>query len=227
MYAVIETGGKQYKVAVGDKLKVEKLIADEGTSVELDRVLMVADGENITVGSPVLGTAVSATVLAHGRGDKIRVFKMKRRKNYRRTQGHRQAYTEIEITGIGDEIAAAERAGEESTEKGDSVAPAATADTQKAAVSEATESEATVSEATESQAAEAAHTGSVSASDDLTTINGIGPVISEKLQGLGITTFRQIAEFDQAKIDEVNELLSFKGRIEREEWVDQAKKLIT
>ena len=100
MYAVIETGGKQYKVAVGDRLKVEKLAVAEGASVELGRVLMVAEGERVTLGAPT-PTAVSATVLGHGRGDKIRVFKMKRRKNYRRTQGHRQSYTEIEITAIG------------------------------------------------------------------------------------------------------------------------------
>ncbi len=105
MYAVIKTGGKQYKVAVGDKLKVEKLSADEGASVEIERVLMVADGEQITTASQTAEMAnivVSATVLSHGRRAKIRVFKMKRRKNYRRTQGHRQAYTEIEITAIGD-----------------------------------------------------------------------------------------------------------------------------
>ena len=101
MYAVIETGGKQYKVAVGDRLKVEKLAVAEGASVELGRVLMVAEGERVTLGSPTPEAAVSATVLGHGRGDKIRVFKMKRRKNYRRTQGHRQSYTEIEITAIG------------------------------------------------------------------------------------------------------------------------------
>ena len=102
MYAVIETGGKQYKVAVGDRLKVEKLAVAEGASVELGRVLMVAEGERVTLGSPTPKAAVSATVLGHGRGDKIRVFKMKRRKNYRRTQGHRQSYTEIEITAIGE-----------------------------------------------------------------------------------------------------------------------------
>ena len=110
MYAVIETGGKQYKVAVGDKLRVEKLAADEGASVELGRVLMVADGENIALGSPAAETPVSATVLAHGRRGKIRVFKMKRRKHYRRTQGHRQSYTEIQITAIGDDKAGAKPA---------------------------------------------------------------------------------------------------------------------
>jgi len=81
MYAVIETGGKQYKVAVGDKLRVEKLAADAGAQVALGRVLMVADGERLTAGQPAANLAVSATVIGHGRGEKIRVFKMKRRKN--------------------------------------------------------------------------------------------------------------------------------------------------
>ena len=106
MYAIIETGGKQYKVAVGDKLTVEKLAAEAGASVafagEFGRVLMVADGEAIKVGSPASDIKVSATVLGHGKDGKIRVFKMKRRKHYRRTQGHRQPFTEIQITAIGD-----------------------------------------------------------------------------------------------------------------------------
>ncbi len=102
MFAVVETGGKQYKVAVGDRLKVEKLLAEEGEAISLDRVLMVADGENVSVGNPVLdGRSVAAKVVRQGRADKIRVFKMKRRKGYRRTQGHRQAFTELEITSIG------------------------------------------------------------------------------------------------------------------------------
>lgn len=103
MYAVIETGGKQYKVAVGDRLAVEKLAADEGASVQLKQVLMVADGDGVVLPSASPQATVSATVLSHGRGKKIRVFKMKRRKHYRRTQGHRQPYTEIEITAIAGE----------------------------------------------------------------------------------------------------------------------------
>ena len=96
------TGGKQYRIQVGDSLRVEKLIAEEGSSITLDKVLMVGNGENITVGAPyVEGGDVSATVKSHGRGKKIRITKFKRRKNYRRTQGHRQAFTELEITGIG------------------------------------------------------------------------------------------------------------------------------
>lgn len=101
MYAVIKTGGKQYKVAVGGKLRVEKLPIEAGGTVEIKDVLLVADGDNITVGTPlVAGASVQATVLGHGRGDKIRIFKMRRRKHYRKTQGHRQNYTEIRIDGI-------------------------------------------------------------------------------------------------------------------------------
>ena len=101
MYAVIKSGGKQYRVAVGDVLRVESLSAESGATVELEDVLMVADGDNIQVGSPTLDTKVTATVRGHGRGDKVNVFKFRRRKNYRRTQGHRQNYTELEITAIG------------------------------------------------------------------------------------------------------------------------------
>ena len=100
MYAVVETGGKQYRVAVGDKLKVEKIAAEEGESINLGRVLMVSDGENVTVGSPDLDTPVTATVVSQGKAGKIKVFKMKRRKNYRRKQGHRQDYTEVRVESI-------------------------------------------------------------------------------------------------------------------------------
>ncbi len=111
MYAVVETGGKQYRVAVGDKLMVEKLDAVEGTNIELDRVLLVCDDGKVNVGAPLVkGTAVSATVLAQGRGEKIKVFKFKRRKKYRRTQGHRQSFTQLEITAIGGKSEKSEKA---------------------------------------------------------------------------------------------------------------------
>ena len=100
MFAVVQTGGKQYKVAVGDRLKVEKLPDAEGAAVQLPRVLMIGDGERVIAGAELADAAVAAKILAHGRGEKIRVFKMKRRKNYRRTQGHRQSFTEIEIVDI-------------------------------------------------------------------------------------------------------------------------------
>jgi len=101
MYAVIRTGGKQYRVAAGDKLKVERLAAEVGTQVTLEQVLALGEGESLKVGAPlVAGAAVKATVLAHGLGDKVKIFKLRRRKHYKKSQGHRQRYTEIEITGI-------------------------------------------------------------------------------------------------------------------------------
>lgn len=101
MYAVIKTGGKQYKVSKGETLKVEKIAADEGAKVELDQVLMVVDGDDVKVGTPVLkGGKVTATVKSHGRGKKIEIIKFRRRKHHRKQMGHRQSYTELEITGI-------------------------------------------------------------------------------------------------------------------------------
>ena len=101
MYAVIQTGGKQYRVSEGDTLKVEKLVADEGASVEFDKVLMVADGDDVTVGTPFLeGGKVTATVRGHGRAKKVTIIKFRRRKHYMKRQGHRQWFTELEITGI-------------------------------------------------------------------------------------------------------------------------------
>ena len=101
MYAVIKTGGKQYKVAPGEKLKIEQIPADVGAEVILDQVLMVGDEANVRLGQPtVTGATVKATVLSHGRGDKVRIFKMRRRKHYQKHQGHRQGYTELQIDGI-------------------------------------------------------------------------------------------------------------------------------
>jgi large subunit ribosomal protein L21 len=101
MYAIIRTGGKQYKVAPGEKLRVEQLPAEVGSEIVLDQVLMVGDGDSVRLGAPVVaGATVKATVVAHGRGEKLTIFKMKRRKNYRRHQGHRQGFTELKIEGI-------------------------------------------------------------------------------------------------------------------------------
>jgi large subunit ribosomal protein L21 len=101
MYAVIQTGGKQYRVSEGATVRVEKLVADEGSTVELDKVLMVADGDAVQVGTPYLaGGKVTAEVKAHGRGKKVQIVKFRRRKHYLKRQGHRQWYTELKITGI-------------------------------------------------------------------------------------------------------------------------------
>lgn len=101
MYAVVKTGGKQYRVSAGEKLRIEQVAAEVGQEIVLDQVLAVVDGDALQVGSPLLsGARVTAKVLAHGRGDKVHIFKMRRRKHYRKSQGHRQNYTEIEILGI-------------------------------------------------------------------------------------------------------------------------------
>ena len=104
MYAVIKTGGKQYKIAAGEKLKVEQIPADIGAEITFDHVLAVGNGSELTVGTPlVTGATVSATVLSHGRHDKVRIFKMRRRKHYRKQQGHRQNYTEVFFSKISSE----------------------------------------------------------------------------------------------------------------------------
>lgn len=101
MYAIIKTGGKQYRVENGLKLKIEQVPADVGSELVIDQVLMIADGDNVSMGKPLLnGASVKATVLEQGRHDKIRIFKMRRRKHYQKHQGHRQNYTQIQITDI-------------------------------------------------------------------------------------------------------------------------------
>ncbi len=101
MYAVIKTGGKQYRVAAGEKIKVEQIPADVGAEITLDQVLMVGEGESVKIGAPtVSGASVKATVLSQGRHDKVKIFKMRRRKHYQKRQGHRQNYTELRIDSI-------------------------------------------------------------------------------------------------------------------------------
>lgn len=101
MYAVFQTGGKQYRATTGDKIKVEKIEAEKGSTVELDKVLMVGEGQDVKIGTPFLdGGKVTAIVLDHGRGDKVKIIKFKRRKHHLKRMGHRQYFTQLEITGI-------------------------------------------------------------------------------------------------------------------------------
>ena len=101
MYAVIKTGGKQYRVVAGEKLKIEQIPAEVGAEITLDQILMLGEGETVKIGTPLVsGAAVKATVLSQGRHDKVKIFKMRRRKHYQKHQGHRQNYTEIRIDGI-------------------------------------------------------------------------------------------------------------------------------
>lgn len=200
MYAVIKTGGKQYRVAVGDKLKVESLQAQEGDKVTLDHVLMIGDGDNVEVGTPTLDKSVEATVLGNGRGKKLRVVKFRRRQNSRTRTGHRQNYTELEITAIGGKAAPKKPAAEKKAAPKKEEAP------KKAAPKKAVKADA--------------------GADDLTKISGVGPVIVGKLEAMGITTFQQIADFTADDIARTDEELNFKGRIERDEWVKQAKEFL-
>ena len=101
MYAVIKSGGKQYKVAAGEKLKIEQIPTQVGEKISIDQVLMVSQGDKVSIGSPLVnGAVVSATVLGHGRADKVKIFKMRRRKHYQKRQGHRQNFTEVMIDEI-------------------------------------------------------------------------------------------------------------------------------
>ena len=101
MYAVVKTGGKQYRVTAGQKLKVEQIPADVGAEITLDQVLMAGEGESVKIGAPfIAGASVKATVVSYGRHDKVKIFKMRRRKHYQKRQGHRQNYTELRIEAI-------------------------------------------------------------------------------------------------------------------------------
>ncbi len=197
MYAVIKTGGKQYKVAEGDVLRVEKLDTEAGKKVKLSDVMMVADGDKVQVGKPFIdGAVVSAEVNSHGRGPKVKIIKFRRRKHHRKQMGHRQSYTEVKITDIS--------VGKATAKKTAKAEPIAKVETKAAA------------KATPAKA-------KASTNDDLTRISGVGPVIVGKLNKLGITSFQQIADFKKADIERIDGELNFKGRIERDEWVKQAK----
>ena len=206
MYAVIKTGGKQYRVAVGDKLKVELLNAEVGDKVNFDEVLMTADGDKIEVGTPTLETAVQGTVISIGRGEKLRILKFRRRQNSRTRGGHRQHFTEVEITGIGGKAPAKKAPAKKAA------APKKTVEKKPAAKKAAPKKE---------TAAEKPAAGK----DDLTKISGVGPVIVGKLEALGITTFEQIAAWKKADVEKFDAELNFKGRIDRDDWIKQAKEL--
>lgn len=210
MYAVIESGGKQYRVAVGDRVKVESLRAEPGAEVQLENVLLVADGDEVQVGAPYTGATVAATVVEHGRGPKVRILKFRRRQNSRRHAGHRQNYTELEITSIGGKST-----GSAAPKKASSAAGGEPADGKKASGKAAAQAGETPTES-----------ATTAARDDLTQLTGVGPVLAEKLQKAGVTSLAQIAEWTPEDIDRIDEELNVKSRVERDDWVGQAKKLI-
>ena len=200
MFAVLKTGGKQYRVEKGDVLRVEKLAATAGETVQFNDVLMVGS----TVGAPLVdGAAVQAEVIDQIKGVKTINFVKRRRKHgSQRTKGHRQQLTLLRITDILD-------AGADAT--GVKTAAGAAVGAAGAAVAAAVTSDAGPSAA---------------GGDDLTKLSGVGPALNKKLHAAGITSFAQIAAWTDADIAKFDDVLSFKGRIEREGWVEQAKALV-
>lgn len=203
MYAVVKTGGKQYRVSKDDILRVEKLDGEAGDVVTLDDVLMLGgEGGDVTVGAPTVdGASVAAEIVEQMRDKKIVIFKKRRRQNYRRKKGHRQHLTVLKVTDILTDGAKPKPAAKKKA------APKAEAKTETKA------------------AAPAKEAAKAEGGDDLKKLSGVGPVLEQKLLDAGVTSFAQIAAWTEADIAEFDEKLSFKGRIEREGWVDQAKEL--
>ena len=216
MFAVMKTGGKQYKVQAGDTLRVEKLAADAGEKIQFNDILMLG-GAKPVVGAPMVdGAAVQAEVIDQIKGEKLIHFVRRRRKHSsKRTKGHRQQLTLVKITEILEKgaeksgVKAAVGAGSVSAAAVEAAAPAKKAAPKKAAPKK--------------EAAPKAE--APAAADDLKKLSGVGPALEKKLLEAGITTFAQIAAWTEADIAEFDEKLSFKGRIEREGWVEQAKEL--
>lgn len=211
MFAVLKTGGKQYRVQAGDVLRVEKLAADAGEKVQFNEILMVG----ATVGTPLVdGAAVQAEVIDQIKGEKVIHFVRRRRKHSsKRTKGHRQQLTLLRVTDILEN--GADKSGVKAAVGAGSVAAvaAATAKPAKKAAPKAEEAP---------KAAPKAEAGA----DDLKKLSGVGPALEKKLHEAGVTSFAQIAGWSAEDIAEFDEKLSFKGRIEREGWVDQAKAFV-
>ena len=210
MFAVLKTGGKQYKVQSGDTLRVEKLAADAGEKVQFNEVLMLG-GDKTVVGAPLVeDAAVQAEVVDQIKGDKVIHFVKRRRKHgSQRTKGHRQKLTLIRVTEILE--TGAGKSGVKAAIGAGSVSVAAVA---AAAPAKPAKKEAPAKAA----AAEAG-------SDDLKALSGVGPALEKKLHAAGVTTFAQIAAWTEDDVAAMDEKLSFKGRIEREGWIEQAKEL--
>ncbi len=213
MFAVMKTGGKQYKVATGEVFTVEKLAADAGETVQFNEVLMLG-GDKVVVGAPlVAGAGVQAEVLEQKKGPKtIHYVKRRRKHSSQRKKGHRQQVTVVRITDI--LASGAEKSG---------VKAAVGAGTVGAAVAAVAAKPAAKAKAPKAapKAAKAA-----AGADDLKVLSGVGPALEKKLHAEGVTTFAQIAAWTDADVEAFGEKLSFKGRIEREGWVEQAKKLV-
>jgi large subunit ribosomal protein L21 len=205
MYAVIKTGGKQYRVSAGEKLKVEQIPADIGATVTFNEVLAVGAGADLVVGAPLVsGAKVDASVIEQGRGDKVRIFKLRRRKHYKRQGGHRQNFTEVFISAIyganGAEIAKAS-------------APVVSAPVAKAAAGAAAVA----------KKASKVRGKKKDGSDDIELIEGIGPKIAELLKAADLGTFDALSKATPEKITEVLHAAGSKFNMAKPEtWPEQA-----
>lgn len=228
MFAVLKTGGKQYKVSSGDMLRVEKLAADAGETVQFNDVLMLG-GDKTVVGAPMVdGAAVQAEVIDQIKGEKVIHFVKRRRKHSsKRTKGHRQQLTLIRVTDIlaagGDKSGVKAAIGAGSV-AGVAVAAAAAAKPAKKAAPKKEAKADTLKPAAKAEAPKA-KAKAKGDGDDLTQISGVGPVIVKKLHALGVTTFAQIAAWSPEDVADMDEKLSFKGRIDRDDWLKQAAEL--
>ncbi|MEH6522031.1 50S ribosomal protein L21 [Sulfitobacter sp.] len=233
MFAVLKTGGKQYKVQAGDMLRVERIAASAGETVQFNEVLMLG-GDDPQVGAPMIEDAgVQAEVVDQIKGEKVIHFVKRRRKHSsKRTKGHRQKLTLVKITeilasGAGKSgVAAAIGTGSVSAAAvaaitGASVDAAPAKKAKKAKVAKADAPKAEKAE----KPAKAKKAAATTDGDDLSTISGVGPVIVGKLNAEGITTFAQIAAWTDADVEAIEEKLSFKGRVGREDWIAQAIEL--
>jgi large subunit ribosomal protein L21 len=242
MYAIVEMAGQQFKVAKDQKVYVHRLASEIGDSVSFDNVMLLMDGDTTTVGAPAIeGAQVKAKVLGHLKGDKVIVFKKKRRKGYRVKNGHRQSLTEIVIESIAasgaKKAAKAETAKPAKAEK-EAKKASPKAETKKPAKKEVEVSENLVTRA--EHRAEDAHvemnidkvlhsigTATKAEADDLKEINGIGPAYEQRLNEVGIYTYEQISKLKAADRDELSGIDGVtREKIESEEWVKQAKALL-
>ncbi|MDE1130555.1 MAG: 50S ribosomal protein L21 [Ascidiaceihabitans sp.] len=236
MFAVLKTGGKQYKVQSGDVLRVEKLAAIAGQKIQFNDVLMLG-GDTVTVGAPlVAGAGVQAEVIDQIKGVKtINFVKRRRKHSSKRTKGHRQKLTLVRITDIlasgadksgVDAAVGAGSVGAVALAAIDANTPAANKDQKRSAAPKAVAAKAEAPKAPAKKAApKKAAAKATDGADDLSNISGVGPVIVKKLHAEGITTFAQVAAWSDADVEAIEEKLSFKGRVGREDWIAQAKEL--
>ncbi len=222
MFAVLKTGGKQYKVQSGDMLRVEKLAADAGETIQFNEILMLG-GDAPVIGAPfVADAAVQAEVIDQVKGDKVINFVKRRRKHSsQRTKGHRQKLTLVRVTEILN--SGADKSGVKAALGAGSVSASAIAAVVEPA-SKAKTAKPAAAKATEAKPA-APKADKAAPGGDLKKLSGVGPALEKKLIAAGVTSLEQVAAWTEADVSKIDEELSFKGRIEREGWIAQAKEL--